>query len=96
MSGGLEDEKEARSKSRVSIQSKEMEVQSLKMKVDEIRAEKEDVARSLTKLNEDYLNMKFYLENLVKTKDELKARAKELSEKEGISLGTVVVKQMRN
>lgn len=93
---GLEDEKEARSKSLASVQAKELETQSLKAKIEEIRAEKEGVMRNLEKLNEEYLNMKFHLENLIKTKEELEVKAKELSEKEGISLGTVIVKQERN
>ncbi len=92
---GLEDEKEARGKNLANIQAKEIEAQNLKAKIEEIRAEKEDVMKSLEKLNEEYLNMKFHLENLIKTKEELETKAKELSEKEGISLGTVIVKQER-
>lgn len=92
----LEDEKEVRSKNLASIQAKEIEAQNLKAKIEEIRSEKEDVMRSLEKLNEEYLNMKFHLENLIKTKEELEIKAKELSEKEGVSLGTVIVKQTRN
>ncbi len=93
---GLEDEKEARGKNLANIQAKEIEAQNLKAKVEEVRAQKEDVVKSLEKLNEEYLNMKFHLENLIKTKEELETKAKELSEKEGISLGTVIVKQARN
>jgi mannitol-specific phosphotransferase system IIBC component len=93
---GLEEEKEANGKNLASIQIKEIEAQNLKAKIEEIRAEKEDVMKSLEKLNEEYLNMKFHLENLIKTKEELETRAKELSEKEGVSLGTVIVKQARN
>jgi chromosome segregation ATPase len=93
---GLEEEKEARSRSLASIQAKEIEAQNLKSKIEEIRAEKEGVMKGLEKLNEEYLNMKFHLENLIKTKEELEIKAKELSEKEGISLGTVIVKQTRD
>jgi len=93
---GLEDEKEARGKNLASIQAKETEVQILKAKIEDIKAEKEDLLKRLEKFNEEYLNMKFHLENLIKTKEELEIKAKELSEKEGISLGTVIVKQARN
>ncbi|MDO8535934.1 MAG: hypothetical protein Q7S30_02870 [Candidatus Omnitrophota bacterium] len=93
---GLEDEKEARARSIASMQAKEIEAANLKAKIDEVKAQKEDVMRSLEKLNEEYLNMKFHLENLIKTKEELEVKAKELSEKEGVSLGTVIVKQERN
>ena len=68
----------------------------MKTKVEYIRAEKEYAVKSLEKLNEEYLNMKFHLENLIKTKEELEVKAKELSEKEGVALGTVVIKQSRN
>jgi len=92
----LEDEKEARGKDLASIQAKELEVQSLKAKIEEARSGKEDAMKSLEKLNEEYLNMKFHLKNLIKTKEEMEAKAKEISEREGISLGTVIVKQSRN
>ena len=93
---GFEDEKEARNKSAAKIQEKEFEIQTLKARIEEMKADKEDVLKSLDKLNEDYLNMKFNLENLIKTKDELEKRTKELAEKEGVSLGTVVIKQSNN
>jgi len=92
----LESEKEVRGKNLASIQAKEAEAENLKAKVEEIKAEKEDIVKNLEKLNEEYLNMKFHLENLIKTKEEMEAKAKELSEKEGISLGTVIVRQVRN
>jgi hypothetical protein len=40
--------------------------------------------------------MKFQLENLMKTKEELEKKAKEIAEKEGVSLGTVVIKRARD
>ena len=92
----LEDEKDARSKNLAKIQGKEIETQNLKAKIEEVKAEKEGVLKSLEKLNEEYLNMKFYMENLIKTKEELEKKAKDLAEKEGVSLGTVVIKQSRS
>jgi chromosome segregation ATPase len=93
---GLEDEKEAKSKNIAKIQEKEFEIGNLKTKIEEIKAEKYGIAKDLEKLYEHHLNMEFQLENLLKTKEELEKKAKELVEKEGISLGTVVVKQVRN
>jgi len=93
---GLEDEKAANSKSIAKIQEKEFEIQNLKAKIEEIKADKRGIARDLEKLYEHHLNMEFQLENLVKTKEELEKKAMEISEKEGVSLGTVVIKQSRD
>lgn len=92
----LEDEKEERGKNLAKIQGKEIETQNLKAKIEEVKAEKEGALKSLEKLNEEYLNMKFYMENLIKTKEELEKKAKDLAEREGVSLGTVVIKQPRS
>ena len=93
---GLEDEKAANSKNLAKIQEKEFEIQNLKVKIEEIKAEKYGIAKDLEKLYEHHLNMEFQLENLLKTKEELERKAKDLVEKEGVSLGTVIVKQVRN
>ena len=93
---GLEDEKAANSKNIAKIQEMEFEIQSLKAKTEEIKAEKRGIARDLEKLYEHHLNMEFQLENLTKTKEELENRAREVAEKEGVSLGTVVIKQSNN
>jgi chromosome segregation ATPase len=93
---GLEDEKAVNGKTTAKIQEKEFEIQSLKAKIEEIKADKRGIAKDLEKLYEHHLNMEFQLDNLVKTKEELEKKAKELSEKEGVSLGTVVIKQSRD
>ena len=41
----------------------------------------------------DQVRFKFQLDGLIKTKEELEKRAKDLAEKEGVSLGTIVVNQ---
>lgn len=92
----LEDEKEERIKNLAKIQGKEIETHSLKAKIEEIKLEKEGALKSLEKLNEEYFNMKFYMENLIKTKEELEKKAKDIARKEGVSLGTVVIKQPRS
>lgn len=93
---GLDDEKAVNSKNVAKIQEKEFEIQNLKAKIEEIQASKRGIARDLEKLYEHHLDMEFQFENLLKTKEELEKKAKELVEKEGISLGTVIVKQARN
>jgi len=93
---GLEDEKAANSKNTAKIQEKEFEIQNLKAKIEEIKTEKRGIATDLEKLYEHHLNMEFQLENLLKTKEELEKKARDLVDKEGISLGTVIVKQTRN
>lgn len=92
----IEDEKTANSKYAMKIQEKELELHALKMKIEESRAQKQEAEKKLERINEDYLNMKFQLENIMRTKEELEKKAKEIAEKEGVSLGTVVVKQSRN
>ena len=93
---GLEDEKAVNSKNAAKIQEKEFEIQALKAKIEEIKTDKRGIAKDLEKLYEHHLNMEFQLENLVKTKEELEKKAREISEKEGVSLGTVVIKQSRD
>ena len=93
LSKGLEEEKAANNKNIAKIQEKEFEIQNLKAKVDEVRGEKLESLRTLSRLNEAYMNLKFQLENLVKTKEELEKKAKEVAEQEGVSLGTVIIKR---
>ena len=93
LSKGLEEEKAANNKNIAKIQEKEFEIQNLKAKVDEVRGEKLESLRTLSRLNEEYMNLIFQLENLVKTKEELEKKAKEVAEQEGVSLGTVIIKR---
>jgi len=91
----LEEEKKTNGVNVAKIREEESEIQRLKAKIEEVKAEKQGVMTDLEKLNERHLSMKFQLENLLKTKEELENSAKELAEKEGVSLGTVVIKQSR-
>ena len=92
----LEDEKAVVAKNITALQAKEFEIQSLKTRIEEMKAEKLDMQKNAEKLNEDYLNIKFQLENLIKTKKELEKKARAIAEKEGVSLGTVVIKRSNN
>jgi len=91
----LDEEKKTSGVNIAKIQEKESEIQRLKSKIEDVKAEKQSAILDLEKLNERHLSMKFQLENLLKTKEELENSAKELAEKEGVSLGTVVIKQSR-
>ena len=71
----------------------EMEIKTLKSRLEEEGLEKEELLKRLNAVNEERLNLKFHLETLLKTKEELEKKAKELAEKEDISLGTIVIKQ---
>ena len=92
----LEDEKAVVAKNITALQAKEFEIQSLKTRIEEMKAEKLDMQKNAEKLNEDYLNIRFQLENLIKTKKELEKKARAIAEKEGVSLGTVVIKRSNN
>lgn len=92
----LEDEKTANSKNITKLQEKEFEIQNLRARIEESKAEIQEARKSAEALNEDRLNMKFQLENLIKTKEELEKKAKEIADKEGVSLGTVVIKRQEN
>lgn len=89
----LEGQKTINDKNAAKLREKEMETQNLKDRIEEVRGERLDALKTLDRLNEAYLNLKFQLENLMKTKEELEDKAKEIAEKEGVSLGTVVIKR---
>lgn len=91
----LEEEKKLCAKYSGQLQQREFEMQSLKTKLQEEEAEKESLLKRLEKMNEEYLGLKFQLENLMKTKEEMEAKARELADKEGVSLGTIVINQSR-
>ena len=93
LSRSLEEEKAVSAGNLAKIQEKGAEIEKLKSRLEEERAEKEGLLSRLEKLNEEYLNLKFQLQNLLKTREELEEKAKELVEKEGVSLGTIVIKQ---
>ena len=61
--------------------------------MEDAKTEKGEALKNLEKTNEAYLGMKFQLENLMKTKEELEKKASEITEKEGVSLGTVIIKR---
>lgn len=93
LSRRLDDEKSASSKYSLQISQRESEIQNLKSGIEAERTEKNSLLDRMEKMKEEYLNLKFQLENIIKTKEEMEKRAKELVEKEGVSLGTIVINQ---
>jgi len=89
----LEEQKTLNGKAISKLQERDFEIRSLKAKIEEEKAEKEELIKRSDKLHENYLNIKFQLANLIKTKEEMERKARELADKEGVSLGTVVIKQ---
>lgn len=89
----FDDEQAAHGRDVARLQQNEAELKSVKAKLDEERTERDDLAKRLERLNEEYLNLKFQLENLLKTKEEMERKAKEMADKEGVSLGTIVIKR---
>ena len=77
----------------MKLQEHEDEIRALRSKLENEEAEKESLLKKVEKANEDYLSIKVQLENTLKTKEEMEQKAKELVEKEGVSLGTIVVDQ---
>ncbi|MDD5423552.1 MAG: hypothetical protein WC592_07465 [Candidatus Omnitrophota bacterium] len=95
LSQRVEDERSQSAKSVSQLQQREFEFQSLKSKLAEEKAEKESLISRMEKISEERLELKLQLENMLKTKEEMDRKAKELAEKEGISLGTIVINQER-
>ena len=89
----LGEQQELRQKAEWQITLKQAEIESLKTQIHKGEDAKRDLQSKLEKQYEDYYNMKTQLANVLKTKQELEAKAKELAENGPVSLGTVVVRR---
>lgn len=89
----LEEQGLARQKLEAALVEKDNEIRSLKVQLDLEKEEKKELADRLEKQYADYYNMRFQLQTLLKTKEELEKQAKELAENSAVSLGTIVIKQ---
>lgn len=89
----LEEERSQNARSFTRFQEKEIQIQNLKVRIDEEKAEKAGLIRQLEKMNADYLAMKVQLEYMIKSKEEVEKKAKEMAEKQDVSLGTIVITQ---
>ena len=93
LSRSLEEEKASVAKTASGAQEKEAQIALLKARLAESDKERERLLRDLERLNNEHLQLKFYFENMMKTKEEMDKKAKEIAEKQGVSLGTIVVQQ---
>jgi len=93
MSGRLEEEKALSSEKSAALKEKDTQISRLTSNIGEVRIERDKIAGDLEKLNYEHQQLKFYLDNLMKTKEEIDAKAKEIIKKQGVSLGTIVLNQ---
>lgn len=91
----LDEQQLLRQKAEVDLFVKQTEIENLKNQIRKADDEKRDLQSRLEKQYEDYYNMKTQLSSILKTKEELEARAKELAENGPVSLGTVIIRQNR-
>jgi chromosome segregation ATPase len=89
----LEEERSTNARNGSKLQEKDIQIQNLKVRIEEERAEKSDMLKRLEKLSEDSLAMKVQLEYMMKTKEELEKKAKEMADRQDVSLGTIVISQ---
>lgn len=75
------------------IKQKDETVSRLKADLEELRAERDRLVVDLEKSSYDYRQLKVYLDNVMKTNEEMDRKAKEISERYGVSLGTIVLNQ---
>ena len=87
----LEEEKTANNGNMLKLQERDSEIHGMKAALENEKAEKESILKKIEKTNEENINLKAQLDNMLKTKEEIDKKAKELIEKEGVSLGTIVV-----
>jgi len=91
----LDEEKSANTANLLKLQARENEIRAMKTRLENANAEKEGILKNLDKANKDYLEMKAQAEHL-KTKENMEKKAKEAVEREGVSLGTIVVDDKKN
>ncbi len=93
MTQRLNEEKASAAQALTVLREKDIEVERLRTKFEDGKELNEELLQRLEKLTEDYIDMKFQLEILRSSKEELEKKAQELAAKQDISLGTVVVEQ---
>jgi len=91
MTKSLGDEKDANTANLLKLKSHEDGIKAMEARLESEIAEKENLVKRITKLTEDYQSIRSQSENENKTKEETDKKAKETMEKEGVSLGTIVV-----
>jgi peptidoglycan hydrolase CwlO-like protein len=91
MTQRLDEERVSNNRNLFKLQARENEIRAMKAKISSAIAEKDVLTARLAKANEDYLRMKAQIESSTKTKEEMDRKAKETAEREGVSLGKIVV-----
>ena len=91
----LDEATNANNRSLLKLQARESEIRSMEAKITAAAAEKADLTAKLAKASEDYLALKTQIENSSRTKEDMEKTAKETAEREGVSLGTIVVDQKK-
>jgi len=91
MTKALDEERHANNTNLFKLKERENEIRAMRAKIDNEKAEKDNLLKKLEAANEECLGIKAQLENDLKSKAEEDVKAKEISEREGLSLGTVVV-----
>lgn len=93
LSTDLDNEKASVATAAAVLKEKDAEITTLKTKLTESNAEREKLLEDMQRLNEEQIRLKFYLENIMKTKEEMEKKAQEIADKQGVSLGTIVINQ---
>ena len=75
------------------LQARGNDIRGMRAKIENERIEKESLLKKIEKANEEAVNLKLQLDNLTKTGQEADKNAKDIAEKEGVSLGTIVIDQ---
>ena len=89
----LTEERNANNKNLLKLQGRENEIRAMETKLQDAALQKNDLLKKIEKVSQDYANLKTQLENESKAKDDNEKKAKETAEREGVSLGTIVVDQ---
>ncbi len=87
----LDEEKQTNAAGSLKLGERENEMRGLKVDLENSKAQAADLARKIAKANDDYLKIKLQMDNMSKAKEDAAVKSKEILEKEGVSLGTVVV-----
>ena len=89
----LQEEEALRRTAEQTVAVKDIEIGELRKQIQKLEQDNDDLGSRMEKQYENYYQMKTQLEALLKTKEELEQKAKDLAENGPVSLGTVIVRQ---
>ena len=90
---GLEAEETRLKQSESKLLQKDMDIDELKAKLAQAIQERDALVQRLDKQSEEVYSLKYQLDTILKSKEELEKKARDLAEKGPVSLGTIVIKQ---